>query len=46
MAEIDRNLVSLKRQAAKAERYVAYRGELEDLQLHEAPHRYLELVGG
>ncbi len=45
VAEIDRNLVSLKRQAAKAERYVAYRGELEDLQLHEASHRYLELVG-
>ncbi|MGD0524081.1 MAG: chromosome segregation protein SMC [Polyangiaceae bacterium] len=45
VAEIDRNLVSLKRQAAKAERYVAYRSELEDLQLHEASHRYLELIG-
>ncbi|MGO9833194.1 MAG: chromosome segregation protein SMC [Polyangiaceae bacterium] len=45
VAEIDRNLASLKRQAAKAERYVAYRSELEDLQLHEASHRYLELVG-
>jgi chromosome segregation protein len=45
VAEIDRNLSSLKRQAAKAERFVAYRGELEDLQLHEASHRYLELVG-
>src|SRR6202453_2309032 len=45
VAEIDRNLVSLKRQAAKAERYVAYRGELEDLQLYEASHRYLETVG-
>ncbi|HEY8090327.1 MAG TPA: AAA family ATPase, partial [Polyangiaceae bacterium] len=45
VAEIDRNLASLKRQAAKAERFVAYRGELEDLQLHEASHRYLELVG-
>lgn len=45
VAEIDRNLASLKRQAAKAERYVAYRGELEDLQLYEASHRYLELVG-
>jgi chromosome segregation protein len=45
VAEIDRNLASLKRQAAKAERYVAYRGELEDLQLHEASHRYLELAG-
>jgi chromosome segregation protein len=45
VAEIDRSLASLKRQAAKAERYVAYRDELEDLQLHEASHRYLELVG-
>jgi chromosome segregation protein len=45
VAEIDRNLASLKRQAAKAERYVSYRGELEDLQLHEAAHRYLELAG-
>ncbi len=35
VAEIDRNLASLKRQAAKAERYVAYRGELEDLQLQQ-----------
>src|SRR5579864_9375861 len=45
VAEIDRSLASLKRQAAKAERYIAYRRELEDLQLHEASHRYLELVG-
>ncbi len=45
VAEIERNLVSLKRQAAKAERYVSYRSELEDLQLHEASHRYLELAG-
>jgi chromosome segregation protein len=45
VAEIDRSLASLKRQAAKAERYVAYRDELEDLQLHEASQRYLELVG-
>jgi chromosome segregation protein len=45
VAEIERNLASLKRQAAKAERYVAYRNELEDLLLHEASHRYLELAG-
>lgn len=45
VSEIDRSLVSLKRQAAKAERYVSYRNELEDLQLHEASHRYLELIG-
>ncbi len=45
VSEIDRNLASLKRQAAKAERYVGYKSELEDLQLHEAAHRYLELAG-
>ncbi|MCL2447367.1 MAG: chromosome segregation protein SMC, partial [Polyangiaceae bacterium] len=45
VAEIDRSLASLKRQAAKAERYVAYRNEVDDLQLHEASHRYLELAG-
>jgi len=45
VSEIERNLGSLKRQAAKAERYLSYRGELEDLQLYEASHRYLELTG-
>jgi chromosome segregation protein len=45
VAEIDRNLGTLKRQAAKAERYLAYRKELEDLQLYEASHRFLELAG-
>ncbi len=45
IAEIERNIGSLKRQAAKAERYVAYRSELEDLQLHDASHRFLELRG-
>jgi len=45
VAEIDRGLAALKRQAAKAERYVAYRSEVEDLQLHDAAHRYLETFG-
>ncbi len=45
VAEIDRNLGTLKRQAAKAERYVSYRSELEELQLYEATHRYLEHSG-
>src|SRR5258708_3143330 len=45
VADLDRSLALLKRQAAKAERYVAYRGELEDLQLPDASHRYLELPG-
>ena len=46
VAEIERNLGSLKRQAAKAERYISYKSELEDLQLYEASNRYLELTGG
>jgi chromosome segregation protein len=45
VVEIERNLDSLRRQAAKAERYLAYRREVEDLQLYEASHRYLEAVG-
>jgi chromosome segregation protein len=44
VSEIQRNLSSLKRQAAKAERYVAYKGELEDLVLHEAAHKLLEIT--
>ena len=43
-AELERSVASLKRQAAKAERFLAYRTELEDLQLFDASHRYLELV--
>jgi chromosome segregation protein len=45
VAEIERNLGSLKRQAAKAERYVTYKQELEDLQLYEASHKWLEHTG-
>ncbi len=45
VAEIERNLGSLRRQAAKAERYLAYRNELEDLQLYDASHKYLEAIG-
>jgi chromosome segregation protein len=45
VAEIERNLGSLKRQAAKAERFISYKSELEDLQLYEASNRYLELTG-
>src|SRR3954463_7534383 len=45
VAEIERNLGSLKRQAAKAERYISYRNELEDHQLHDASHKFLELRG-
>jgi chromosome segregation protein len=42
--EIERNLASLKRQAAKAERYINYKNELEDLSLCEASHKLLELT--
>ena len=45
IGELERSLSSLKRQAAKAERYISYRGELEDLQLYEASHKFLELRG-
>ena len=41
VTEIDRSRASLKRQAAKADRYRRYRGELEDLFLHDASHRFL-----
>jgi len=44
VSEIERNLASLKRQAAKAERYIAYKGELEDLVLCEASHKLLEFI--
>ena len=44
VAEIDRNLASLRRQSAKAERYRSYKEELEQLMLHEASHRFLELT--
>src|SRR6185295_9602676 len=44
VSEITRSLASLKRQAAKAERYVSYKGELEDLVLHEASHKLLEII--
>ena len=42
--EIERTRNSLKRQVAKAERYLDYRREYEDLSLHEASHKYLEFV--
>ncbi len=44
LAEIEKSLVSLKRQAQKAERYKQYRAELRDVELYLAAHRLLELV--
>lgn len=44
VAEIDRTRASLRRQAAKAERYIQYRAELEQLVLHDSAHRLLEMT--
>jgi len=44
IAEIERNIATLKRQASKARRYLDYRKEHEDLLLHEASHRWLAIV--
>src|SRR5215467_5612550 len=44
VSEIERSLAQLKRQAAKAERYVSYKKEQEDLILHEASHKLLEII--
>jgi chromosome segregation protein len=43
LREIDKSLASLKRQAAKAERYKRYRSEIRDLELWTASHRWMEL---
>ena len=42
--ELERTRNSLKRQVAKAERFIEYRAELEDLVLHDASHQYLQYV--
>ena len=42
--EIERTSAALQRQVAKAERYKAYRAELEDLVLHDSAHHLLELT--
>ncbi|MCC6216324.1 MAG: chromosome segregation protein SMC [Polyangiaceae bacterium] len=44
VSEIDKNRAALKRQVAKAQRFLEYRGELEDLVLHRASHRLLEIL--
>jgi chromosome segregation protein len=43
VAEMERNLRSLKRQARKAARFKRHSGEQRDLELYVASHRYLEL---
>ncbi len=44
LAEIEKGLVSLKRQAQKAERYKQLRAEQRSLDLYLAAHRYLEIA--
>src|SRR5206468_11863507 len=44
VAELERSVASLQRQPAKAERYVTYRNELDQLVLHQASHQLLEIV--
>ena len=43
VAEMERNLSGLKRQAQKAERFKRYAGEQRDLENYIASHKYLEL---
>ncbi len=43
VAELDKRMGNLRRQAQKAERYRKYKGELRDIELWKASHRYLEL---
>src|SRR4051812_13858424 len=44
VAEIEKQLGSLRRQAQKAERYKQYKGELRDIDLWSASQRWLGLV--
>jgi len=44
VAEIERTRNNLRRQAAKAERFLRYRAELEDLELHAHAHDLLRLI--
>src|SRR5690606_2340260 len=43
VAELDKRLGSLRRQAQKAERYRRYKSEMRDIELWIASHRWLEL---
>ncbi|MCS6797043.1 MAG: chromosome segregation protein SMC [Myxococcota bacterium] len=44
LRELDASLITLRRQAQKAERYRQYRAEQRDLELWVASHRWLELT--
>jgi chromosome segregation protein len=45
VAELDKRMGTLRRQAQKAERYRKYKTELRDIDLWKGSHRWLELVG-
>jgi chromosome segregation protein len=44
VAELDKRMGTLRRQAQKAERYRTYKAELRDIELWKASHRLLELA--
>ncbi|HEY0251107.1 MAG TPA: AAA family ATPase, partial [Kofleriaceae bacterium] len=44
VAELDKRMGTLRRQAQKAERYRKYKAELRDIELWKASHRWLELA--
>ncbi len=44
VAEIERSRNNLRRQAAKAERFLRYRAEFEDLELYARSHELLRLI--
>src|SRR6185295_16149848 len=43
VAELDKRMGTLRRQAQKAERYRKYKAEVKDIELWKASHRWLEL---
>jgi chromosome segregation protein len=45
VSELDKRMGTLRRQAQKAERYRKYKGEMRDIELWKAAHRWLELAG-
>jgi len=45
VAELEKRMGTLRRQAQKAERYRKYKAELRDIELWKASHRLLELWG-
>ncbi|MEO8700803.1 MAG: AAA family ATPase, partial [Kofleriaceae bacterium] len=45
VAELDKRMGTLRRQAQKAERYRKYKAEIRDIELWKAAHRWLELAG-